>query len=100
MEFFRLEYWSGWPMLSPVDLSDPDIEPRSPTLQADFLLAELSGKPQDTGVGSLSLLQRGLPNPGMEPRSPAPQADSLPSEPPGKTLKLKMFVIGHQAEHK
>ena len=83
-----------------MDLSDPGIEPRSPTLQADSLLAELSGKPQNTGVGSLSLLRGGLPNPAMEPRSPALQADSLPSEPPGKALKLKMFVIGHQAEHK
>ena len=39
---------------------------------------------QNTGVGSLSLLQGNLPNPGIEPRSPALQADSLPAEPPGK----------------
>ena len=37
---------------------------------------------QNTGVGSLSLLQGNLPNPGTEPRSPALQADSSPSEPP------------------
>ena len=42
---------------------------------------------QNTGVGSLSLLQGVLllgPNPGIEPRSPALQVDSLPAEPPGK----------------
>ena len=33
------------------------IEPRSPTLQADSLPAESQGKPKNTGVGSLSLLQ-------------------------------------------
>ena len=33
-------------------------QPRSPALQADSLLAEPQGKPKDTGVGSLSLLQK------------------------------------------
>ena len=33
------------------------IEPRSPALQAGSLPAEPPGKPEDTGVGSLSLLQ-------------------------------------------
>ena len=32
---FRQEYWSGLPVPSPGDLSDPGIEPRSPALQAD-----------------------------------------------------------------
>ena len=41
---------------------------------------------QNTGVGSLSLLQGNLPNPGIEPRLPALQADSLQSEPPGKPV--------------
>ena len=39
---------------------------------------------QNTGVGSLSLLQEDLPNPGIKPRSPALQVDSLPVEPQGK----------------
>ena len=34
------------------------IEPRSPTLRADSLPAEPPGKPKNTGVDSLSLLQR------------------------------------------
>ena len=37
--------------------SHPGIEPRSPALQVDSLPAESPGKPQNTGVGSLSLLQ-------------------------------------------
>ena len=58
MEFSRPEYWSGQPFLSPGDLPNPGIEPRSPTLQADSLPAEPPGKPKIIGVGSLSLLQR------------------------------------------
>ena len=46
MGFSRQEYWSGLSFPSPGDLSDPGIEPRSPTLQADSLPSELSGKPQ------------------------------------------------------
>ena len=39
------EYWSGWPIPSPVDLPNPGIKPGSPELQADSLPTELSGKP-------------------------------------------------------
>ena len=35
MEFPRQEYWSGLPFLTPGDLPDPGIEPRSLALQAD-----------------------------------------------------------------
>ena len=35
MGFSRQEDWSGWPLSSPEDLSDPGIEPGSPTLLAD-----------------------------------------------------------------
>ena len=38
-------------------LPNPGIKPRSPTLQADSLPAEPQGKPKNTGMGSLSLLQ-------------------------------------------
>ena len=34
--FSRQEYWSGLPFLSPGDLPNPGIKPRSPTLQADL----------------------------------------------------------------
>ena len=49
MEFSRQEYWSGLPCPPPGDLSDPEIkpgsptlsiEPRSPSLQVDFLPTE------------------------------------------------------------
>ena len=58
MEFSRPEYWSGQPFHSPGDLPSPGIEPRSPSLQTDSLPAKPQGKPKNTGVGSLSLLQR------------------------------------------
>ena len=38
------EYWSGWPIPSPVDLPDPGIELGSLALQVDSLPTELSGK--------------------------------------------------------
>jgi len=57
MEFSRLEYWSGYPFPSPGTLPNPGVEPRSPSLQADSLTAEPPGKPKNTGVGSLSILQ-------------------------------------------
>ena len=58
MGFSRQEYWSGLPCPPPANLPNPGIEPRSPTLQMDSLLSEPPGKPKNTGVGSLSLLQR------------------------------------------
>ena len=61
LEFSRPEYWSGWPFPSPGDLPNPGIEPRSPTLQVGFLPAEPQGKPKNTAVGSLSLLQEIFP---------------------------------------
>ena len=45
------------PFPLPGDLRNPGIKPRSPALQADSLPAEPQGKPKNTGVGSLSLLQ-------------------------------------------
>ena len=45
MEFSRQGYWMGLPFPSPGDLPNPGIEPRSPSVQADALLAEPLGKP-------------------------------------------------------
>ena len=53
----RVRLFSGWPFPSPGDLPNPGIESRSPTLQADSLSAEPQRKTNNTGVGSLSLLQ-------------------------------------------
>ena len=57
MDFSRQEHWTGLPCPPPGDLPNLGTEPRSPTLQADSLLSEPPGKPKNTGVGSLSLLQ-------------------------------------------
>ena len=43
--FSRQEHWSGLPCPPPGYLLNPGIKPRSPTLQADSLPAELPGKP-------------------------------------------------------
>ena len=61
MEFSREDTGVGKPFPSLGDLPNPGIKPRSPTLQADFLPAEPPGKPKNTGVGSLSLLQQIFP---------------------------------------
>ena len=47
--------WVAFPFSR--DLPNPWIEPRSLALRADSLPAEPPGKPKNTGVGSLSLLQ-------------------------------------------
>ena len=52
----RILAWVAFP--SPGDLPNPGIETGSPTLQADSLPAEPQGKPKNTGVGSLFLLQQ------------------------------------------
>ena len=49
-------------------------------LQADSLLSEPPGKPMNTGVVRLSLIQGDLPNPGIELGSLALLADSLPGK--------------------
>ena len=64
------EHWSGQPSPSPGDLPNPGIEPRSPILQVDSLPAEPPGKPENTGVGSLSLLQGIFSSQGSNPGLP------------------------------
>ena len=58
----RILEWVAFP--SSRDIPNPGIEPKSPTLQADSLPAEPQGKPQNTGVGSQSLLQGIFPTQG------------------------------------
>ena len=57
MGFSRQEYWSGLPFPPAGDLPNPGIKLRSPSLQADSLPSEPPGKPKNTEVGRLSLLQ-------------------------------------------
>ena len=55
--FSRQEQWSVLPCPPPGDVPNPWIESRCPALQADSLPDEPPGKPKNTGVGSLALLQ-------------------------------------------
>ena len=84
MRFSKQEYWRGLPFPSPGDLPNPGIKPRSPALQVDSFAAEPPGKPKNTGVGSLSLLQRIFPtqesNWGLLHCRRLDSSDSLPTE--------------------
>ena len=57
VEFFSPEYRSGQPFPSQGDLPNLEIKPMSPALQVDSLPAKPQEKPNNTGVGSLYLLQ-------------------------------------------
>ena len=59
--FSRQEYWNGFSCPPKGDLSNLELKLRFPSLQADSLLTELPGKPMNTGVGSLPLLQQTFP---------------------------------------
>ena len=56
----------------------------SDSLRPHGLYSPWNSPGQNTGVGSLSLLQGIFLTQGIEPRSLALQADSLPAEPQGK----------------
>ena len=58
------------PFPSPGDLPNPGTEPGSPTLQVDSLPAEPQGKPKNTGVGSVSLLQGNFLTQGLNSSLP------------------------------
>ena len=49
MGILQEEYWGGLPCPSPRDLPDPEIEPRSATLQADSLPSEPQESPRILG---------------------------------------------------
>ena len=63
-EFSSQGYWSGLPCPPPGDLPNPGIELMSLILQANSLPSEPTGKPKNTGIGSLSLLQGNFPTQG------------------------------------
>ena len=65
------EYWSGLPCPPLGDLPNPGIEPRSPTLQADSLSIEPTGKPQKVFDWQ---------NPGLNQGPLGLQSNSLPTE--------------------
>ena len=61
----------------------------SNSLQPHGLCSLWNSPGQNTGVGSLSLIQGIFSTPGIEPRSPSVQVDSLPAEPQGKPLGME-----------
>ena len=64
--------------------SQPRDQTQVSLIAGGFFTPKPPGKPKNTGVGSLSLLQGNLPDPGIQLGSPALQADSLPAELPRK----------------
>ena len=68
-EFSRPEYWSRQPFPSPGELPDPGIEPRSPTLQADPLPAELPGNQLCVYIYPIPLGLPSCPASTLPPRS-------------------------------
>ena len=91
--FSRQEYWDGLSCPPPGNLPNPGIKPRSPALEVDSLLSESPGKPTNTEMGSLSLLQGNLPDSGIKAGSPALLADSLPAELPGKPIYVYILFL-------
>ena len=92
MEFSRQEYWIELPRPPPGDLPNPGIELRYPALQVDSLLSEPPGKPKNTGMGSLSLLQGILLIQELD-RDLLHCSAHLPAELPGKP------ILYHRATH-
>ena len=76
--------WNSLGQNTGMSSPNPGIEPRSPTLQADSLPAELPGKPKNTRVGSLSLLQGIFPSQELNLGHLHCNLDSLLAELPGK----------------
>ena len=74
----RILEWVAFPFSRA--LPSPGTESRSPTLHVNSIPAEPQGKPKNTGVDSLSLLQGLFLPPGIQLGSPALQADSLPTQ--------------------
>ena len=75
----------------------------SDSLRLHGLYSPWNSPDQNTGVGSLSLLQGNLPNPGIEPRSPALQADSLPGKPKNTavgSLSLLQWIFPTQESNR
>ena len=72
LEFPRQEYWSGLPFPSAGDLSNPGIEPVSPTLAGGFFTTAPPGKPQLSSIFHLFTLA--THSDSFSRRSPFPEA--------------------------
>ena len=72
------------------------MEHRSPTLQANSFLAEPLGKPKNTVVGRLSLLQWIFPAPGIELKTPVLQAAKVKRWQSAKLMVDKLSYQPHK----
>ena len=93
MGFPRQEYWSQWPVPSPEDLPNPELESMSPALAGGFFVSEPPGKPslQPTLVVVESLSHVQL---FVTPWTEAHQA-SLPSPTPKLTSIESVMPSNH-----
>ena len=75
----------------------------SNSLPPHGLYSQWNSPGQNTGVGSLSLLQENLSKPEIEPRSPALQMDSLPTELSRKPCELLIksgkYITDHNKDN-
>ena len=69
--FPRQEYWSGLPCPPLGDLPNSGFEPRSPTLQADYLPSEPPGKPNSHGSQFIRTQIHGGKNPCRSSNTPS-----------------------------
>ena len=65
----------------------------SDSLRPHGLYSPQNSPGQNTGVGSLSLLQENLPNPGIKSSSPTLQVDSFPAEPQRKPGRGDICIL-------
>ena len=72
-------------MLPSGDLPNPGIKPGFPALQVDYLQSEPPGKPKNTRVGKLSLLQQVFLTQELDQVREL-QVDSFPAELRGSVL--------------
>ena len=94
--YLHKRYIKLWAFCFQVLLPNPAINPRSSALQADSLPSEPQGKPKNTGMGSLSLLQGIFPT--QESTRGFLQADSLPAELSEKLHSISYLIYIQQIE--
>ena len=80
------EYWSGKPIPSPGELSDPGIEPGSPALQEDSSPSELHGKPKNVSAAAAAKLLQLCPT-QCDPIDGSPLGSSVPGILQARTLE-------------
>ena len=87
MGFSRQEYWSGLPFPSLGDLPDPGIEPPSPELQVDFLIADPQGEPL-AGLRTEQTPESWPQNPGQGCKMTLLYFSPTPTQPPNDLSEL------------